>query len=374
MNPQTIFITGATGFIGRWLVRALAQQGHQMILMLRQPEQQRGELTEWLQQHDVVSPAFDVVQGDLAQADWGLTEVDQQRLAGVDVIYHLATRFAWNLSTRDARLANVESMATLLKLVDRNPGLQRLVWVGGYMVGHPKLQSTLQQLAQGQWQRAYRKLGAYEASKLEGYVVLKAALAQRQVPWTFVHPSTVIGASGNGEISQDIGLLKLLDALHKGRLTAVPGKQDDWLPVVAVDYLAQFLAHVPQHAAADGQEYWVLDDGTPRLTELVGWLAQGIQVPAPRARIPIMVMKWLLQAGLGKRWDMSAESLNFIGSARFDTGPALALAEQMNLPMPHTYATVQKMVAYWRSTQPSFSIRYSCADRRGSPSAGVNLE
>lgn len=351
MSSQTIFVTGATGFIGRWLVRELTARGDRVLALLRRPEQQQPELARWLACHGGDPAQLAWVRGDLEQPGWGLAPDDRQRLQQVEVIAHLATRFAWGLAPEVARRANVESLDTLLALVDGNACLQRLVWVGGYMVGNPALQPALQQLAAGDWQPVYRRLGAYEASKLESYVHLKAALAQRAVGWTLVHPCTVIGASDSGEISQEIGLLKLLEALHQGRLAAVPGRRDDWLPIVAVDYLARFIAGVIGQSEAAGQEYWVLDDGTPRLPELVAWLAQGLNLPAPRQQIPLWLMKTILNAGLGKRWDMSAESLNFIGSARYDTGPAQALARQMGLAMPHTYTTVQRMVGYWRSVQ-----------------------
>ncbi|HVK98240.1 MAG TPA: SDR family oxidoreductase [Dongiaceae bacterium] len=347
IQPQSILVTGATGFIGRWLVRELTAQGHAVLALLRRPESQLEELARWVKEHDGDPARLEAVRGDLEQPGWGLAELDRQRLQQVDLIYHLASRFAWEMEPVVARRANVESLSTLLELADANPNLQRLVWVGGYMAGNPGLQHTLRQLEKGNWQAAYRRHGAYEASKLEGYVVLQQALAQRTIPWTFVHPSTVVGDSVSGEISQDIGLLKLVDALQKGRLTAVPGRRRDWLPLIPVDYLARFLAGVPSQSDEVGREYWVLDDGTPYLPELVRWLADGLGMPAPRMRIPVALLKWVLNAGLGRRWGMAAESLNFIDSARYDTRPALDLARRMGLQLPHTQGYVRNMVRYW---------------------------
>lgn len=347
-KPQTILVTGATGFIGRWLLRELTAQGHQVLALLRRPQTQQAELAQWLDARGGNSHCVQPVQGDLEADGWGLAPDDRVRLQQVDAIFHLASRFAWNLDAQLARRANVESLQTLLELVDANAGLQRLVWVGGYMVGNPRLQGTLAQLEQGRdWQGVYRRHGAYEASKLEGYVVLKQALARRTIPWTLVHPSTVVGDSATGEITQDIGLLRLVDALQKGRLTAIPGKRADWLPLIPVDYLARFLAGVLEQPVAIGQEYWVLDDATPALPELVRWLADAVGVTAPRMQIPLGLMKFILNAGLGKRWDMAAESLNFIDSARYDTGPALALARRMGLQLAPARSYVQGTVRYW---------------------------
>lgn len=345
--PQTILVTGASGFIGRWLVRDLTKLGHTVLAMFRQPESQLAQLAQWLTDHDGDPALMQPVKGDLELEGWGLSDHDRQRLQQVDLIYHLATRFAWEMEAKVARRANVESLSTLINLADSNPRLQRLIWVGGYMVGNPGVKRTLHQLERGLWQAPYRRHGAYEASKLEAYVLLRQGLANRNIPWTFVHPSTVVGDSKHGEITQEIGLLKLVDALQKGQLTAIPGRRRDWLPLIPVDYLASFLAAVPSHPDTSNREYWVLDDGTPCLPELIRWLADGLGQPAPRLQIPMTLLRWALNAGLGDRWNMSAESLNFIDSARYDTGPAVDLAQRMGLQLPHTQSYVRNMVKYW---------------------------
>ena len=168
-RPHTILLTGATGFIGRWLLRQLTAQGHRVLALMRRPESQQAELAQWLDARGGNSRFMEPVRGDLEADGWGLAADDRARLQQVDAIFHLATRFAWNLDAHLARRANVDSLQTLLELVDANADLQRLVWVGGYMVGSPRLQPTLAQLEQGgDWQSVYRCHGGYEAGRLRG--------------------------------------------------------------------------------------------------------------------------------------------------------------------------------------------------------------
>lgn len=42
--PKTVAVTGATGFVGRWTVRALVERGHQVRALVRDPAKARGVL------------------------------------------------------------------------------------------------------------------------------------------------------------------------------------------------------------------------------------------------------------------------------------------------------------------------------------------
>jgi len=77
---SALFITGATGFVGRRVLRALARDGHEDVrLLTRHPESlSSGALVR-------LPASWSVIRGDLAQpAEWGAS------LDGVDTVLHLA--------------------------------------------------------------------------------------------------------------------------------------------------------------------------------------------------------------------------------------------------------------------------------------------
>jgi hypothetical protein len=110
--------------------------------------------------------------------------------------------------------------------------------------------------------------------------------------------------------------------LIQGRLPALVGGPSTFVPVVTVDYLARFMALLPTLPHTEGQSYWVLDDDTPPLPDLLRLVADHHGVRAPRLRIPVGLLK-RLPASLTRA---DPETLSFLSSDRYPTGPANSLA------------------------------------------------
>ncbi|MFD0661978.1 alpha/beta fold hydrolase [Thermocatellispora tengchongensis] len=231
-------------------------------------------------------------------------------LPGARDVYNAAARYAFGLSVPEARAVNVTGARNVLEWAATLPGLRRLVHVGGYRVsasaGDPD----------------YARLGAYEASKLEGDRAVRARAGELGVPLSIANPSTVIGPG------QYIGLAALVRDLWQGRLPAVPGGPGTFVPIVTIDYLARFLAEIP--AAPPGEHHWVLDDDTPLLPELIRTVAEHMGVRAPRRTVPAALLRRLPRAITGAE----PETLSFLSADRYPTASARALAAAAGLEMP----------------------------------------
>ena len=187
---------------------------------------------------------------------------------GVTEIHNLAGAFRFGMSKEEAYQGNVVSSRHIVELAARLDGAPRLVHVSGYRVGdHAPIDD-----------RAYARLGAYEASKIEADGVVQSLAADLGVPFTIVNPSTVSGVASTGETTQQIGLATSLRDLWRGKLAALPGNGDTFVPVVTVDHLARFMALVPTVPEAAGRSYWVLDDHTPALPDLLAEVGRHYQV------------------------------------------------------------------------------------------------
>ncbi|MFC7585892.1 hypothetical protein ACFQYP_20720 [Nonomuraea antimicrobica] len=86
---------------------------------------------------------------------------------------------------------------------------------------------------------------------------MRARARERGIPLTIANPATAIGQG------QFLGLASVVSDLWHGRLPAVPGGREVFVPVVDVGYLAAFLAALPGDERTEGQAYWILDDRTP---------------------------------------------------------------------------------------------------------------
>jgi uncharacterized protein YbjT (DUF2867 family) len=110
-NPATMLVTGATGTLGREVVKLLVQRGHQVRAFTRQS-------------NPTVPPGVEVVQGDIRSGD-GLAEATQD----VDAIIHCASFYEAGYET------DIQGSRNLIEAAKAN-GTPHLVYVSIVGVDH----------------------------------------------------------------------------------------------------------------------------------------------------------------------------------------------------------------------------------------------
>ncbi|MRH89936.1 alpha/beta fold hydrolase [Nocardia sp. SYP-A9097] len=290
-------VFGATGFLGRSLVAELLGRGQRVTAAVR-----TDTLTPWLITQGVDTGGLEIVTADITRPLSGLPRARD--------VYNTAGRYAFGLSNEEARATNVTGALNVLDWAATLPELRRLVHISGYRVSAPEGVPD------------YAGLGAYEASKFEGDLALRKRADDLRVPLTIANPSAVIGPG------QHIGLSELVRDLWNGRLPALPGGPDTFVPITTIDYMVRFLAEIPTSPA--GEHHWILDDSTPLLPELIGTIAEHLGVRAPRRHIPVGLLRRLPRKLTGA----DPETLSFLSTDRYPTASARALAANAGLEMP----------------------------------------
>lgn len=334
---RTALVFGASGFIGRWLVRELLSQGVTVIAGVRSASSHT-QLAAWLASHGAGEEPASVLV-DFDDEGLGLDPSDHP-LDGVTEVYNVAGAFLFGMTAEQARVANVVSSERIVIFASKLPSLSRLVHLSGYRVGG-------QEPAEVPWpaervRREYSRLGAYEASKAESDAVVQATASRLGVPWSIVNPATVIGDSATGESEQVLGIASTIRDLWNGDLAALPGGSDTFVPVVTVDYLASFMALVPTTPENEGQSYWLLDDSTPALPVMLTMLAGHLGVRAPRFRIPVRLLCALPQ----RITKAHPETLSFLSSERYPTASATRFAEAHGLRHPDVRVSLTRWADY----------------------------
>ncbi|GAB3146220.1 hypothetical protein GCM10027161_39570 [Microbispora hainanensis] len=325
-------VLGATGFVGRHLVLALGHAGVRVSTANRS-RASYGRLVRWLAEHGHDEAPADL-GADLTQPSPIEGTPIEGALGDVTEVYNCAGAYRFGMQADEARRANVESVRSVVAFAARLPRLRRLVHVSGYRVGGQDPRPWSEERRR----ETYRALGAYEASKMEADAVFRFEAERLGVPWSVVNPASVIGDSVTGEAGQYLGLASTLRDLWQGGLPAVPGNARTFVPVVAVDYLARFMTLLPVDETAERASYWLLDDDTPALPDLVALVAAHYRVKAPRARVPVAVVR-RLPRGLTRA---DPETLTFLSGDRYPTGPARAFAARHGLAMPDTATTIRR--------------------------------
>ena len=195
------------------------------------------------------------------------------------------------------------------------------------------------------WSQEYRKdtyarLGAYEASKVEADAVFQRLATDLNVPWSIVNPSTVIGDSETGESDQFQGLAQSVREIWEGKMNALPGNDRTFVPVVAADYLARFMAILPCIPETVGRSYWVLDADTPCLSELLTRIGRHLEVAVPRFRVPVGLINVLPRSIT----NADPETLSFLSEDRYPTAEADEIATSHGLKMPDTMTSILRWV------------------------------
>ncbi|MFJ8886395.1 alpha/beta fold hydrolase [Streptomyces sp. NPDC102402] len=306
MPPKSV-VLGAGGFIGRSLVAELLSRGQGVAAAVHG---HGDRLTRWLEEQRVDTSGLTVVRADITRTGLGLPE---QGMDDVRDVYNAAARFAFGMDPAEARAVNVDGAAHVVEWAAARPLLRRVVHISGYRMAAADAGSP-----------DYRRDGAYEASKRQGDATVRERARELGVPLTVANPSTVIGPG------QYVGLADLAGELWRGRLAALPGGPDVFLPVVELNYFVRFLASLPEHQESAGRTYWVLDDTTPPLPELVALLAGHMGVRAPRRSVPVGLVKRLPRA----LTRADPETLSFLSTDRYDTSSARKFAASCGLEMP----------------------------------------
>lgn len=350
---MTILITGASGFIGRYVCAQLSRDQQPVIAMLRQPQRQLPELRRQVDALGGQGDLVEAIQGDLDLPELGLAAP----LPAFETIIHLGARFAWQLPMAEARRTNVDGALAVAGLAQRQQA--RLVFISGFMLenlGHlARLGIDLADPEQTDWQQVYRQAGGYEASKLEAAIRVRHYARANALELVEVQPATVAGHSRTGDLDPQQPLYQLIDNLARGRLAAVPGTPQHWLPLVAVDLLAALIARAAT-AQAVPERLLALDANTPSLQGMLAIVADTLQKPAPRRHLPMALLAAILRIpGLPRLLNTWPEALHFIQTTRFDTRTSETFLAREGLSHPAINAVITASSHRYRYRKPDTS-------------------
>ncbi|MCC5811802.1 MAG: SDR family oxidoreductase [Ectothiorhodospiraceae bacterium] len=342
---MTVLVTGASGFVGRHLLAGYTGSGQRVLALLRRPE----KLPDLRERVAALGGKADLVEGITGDLDLPALGLDTT-LPPLDAVVHLGAAFGWGLEPQTARRTNVSGALSVAELAYQHG--TRLVMTSGFMLENAR---HLQWLGivpdapeQTRWDTVYAKAGAYEASKLEGALRVRAFAHAQQLDYVEVQPATVSGHSESGELDPEQPLFGLIDNLGSGRLSLVPGGPDYWLPLVSVDALAT-LIRAASLAEQVPERLLALDPATPNLAGLLAEVAQVLGRRPPKRHIPIKVLGALLKIpGLAGLMNTAPESLHFLQPVRFDTQASEAFRQQEGVEWRPIREAIRKTAEYWR--------------------------
>lgn len=261
MSSRLALVTGANGFVGCHVVRALLADGARVRTFVRRDANLRG----------LDGLAYETAYGDLRDRT---SIVAAAR--NCDEIYHVAADYRlWLIDEAPLYAANVEGTRNVIAAA-REAGVRRLVHtssvgalgIGADGVGREDTPVGLEQM-----------IGAYKRSK---FISEQAAVeaAREGVPIVIVNPSTPIGPfdfkpTPTGRI--------IVEFLNR----RMPAYMETGLNLVAVEDVAR--GHLLAAERGRLGEKYILGGENLSLAELFERLARLSGIPAPRFKVPYAI-------------------------------------------------------------------------------------
>ncbi len=342
---MTLLITGATGFIGRHLCAYLTMHDHEVIALMRRPDE-LPDLREKICELGGKGHLVRALEGDLTRPELGIETLP----SGVHGVVHLAARFAWRLDRKSARAANVGGSLAAAELAQALGC--RLVFISGFMLENPdhlaRVGVDIDRPERTRWQTVYRRTGTYEASKLESAVKVRLLAEKTELDLVEVQPATVAGHSQTGELDQAQPLYQLIANLAGGRLRMVPGTPDHWLPLVTVDHVVAVIAAAAM-ATNPPRRLLCLDSDTPALQPMLAIVGDALGIQSPGRHISLPVLRALLSIpGVPGFMNTYPEALHFIQTKRFDTAITDQFLGEHGLHRPDIRSAIQVSARWYQ--------------------------
>lgn len=365
------FVTGASGFIGRRLVRKLLKRKGAKVYFLIRPES-AGKAAALREAWGAGPGRAIAIQGDLTGQRLGVSDEDIQKLKGrIDHFYHLAAVYDLQADEQSQVAANIGGTR------------QAVEFARAIGAGHFHHVSSI--AAAGLYQGVFREDMFEEAehcghpyfrTKHESEGIVRAECA---LPWTVYRPAMVVGDSRTGEMDKIDGPYYFFKPIQRIRQLLPPwmpmvGLEGGRINIVPVDFVVDALHHISHQERPGGQCFHLVDPAGYRVGEVLDILSRAAHGPRlnlfvnaallgliPRALrkglmalAPVRRMREAVMADLG----MPADILRFVNyPTRFDCRETLAALKGSGIACPDLHDYGWRLWDYWeRHLDPELFI------------------
>jgi nucleoside-diphosphate-sugar epimerase len=243
-----ILITGASGFIGKVVVKRLLRDNHPLSLLFL-PEESVDKFTD-----------LNIIRGDITLAD-----TLAGRLRGHDTLIHIAGSVGFQ-TWKKCRNVNIEGSRNILTEAAHS-GIRRVIHMSSVSVyGRvPDIAITEE--------HPLKKIGdPYGDTKIEAENLVRQIAEECGMGYTILRPTAVYGEGDNKFLP------KLIENLKSGKFKMM-GDGNHSVDLVNVIDVAESVSLVLRHDRSIGQTYNIANEQNPTWNEFLQVAADELKIP-----------------------------------------------------------------------------------------------
>jgi NAD(P)-dependent dehydrogenase (short-subunit alcohol dehydrogenase family) len=274
------FVTGATGFIGKRLVKKLlTREGATVHLLIREESEEKISVLHeyWGLTTEKNKNRAKFVVGDLRQKKLGISAEKIKKLKGqIDHFYHLAAVYDLDAEEESQIAVNIEGTRNTVELADA--------------ISAANFHHISSIAAAGLYEGVFREDMFEEAQNYDHpyfmtkHVSEKIVRMECKVPWTVYRPGMVVGDSKTGEMDKIDGpyyLFKLIQRVRKLLPPWMPalGLEGGRINIVPVDFVVDALEKISHLSDIHGECYHLVDPVGYRLRDVLEIFSKAAHAP-----------------------------------------------------------------------------------------------
>ena len=284
-----VLVTGATGFVGSGIVRALLADGYPVRALVRGSSPRA----------NLAGLAIETIDGDMCDAD-----AVARAMAGVRYVVHAAADYRLWARDPDAIVrTNVEGTRTVMEAALR-AGIERVVYTSS--VATLALRPDGEAADETVQLAATAAVGAYKRSKIVAEQLVETMISRDALPAVIVNPSTPVGP-------RDIRPTPTGRIIVEAASGRMPGFLDVGLNLVHVDDVAA--GHVAALARGRIGERYILGGDNVPLEHMLREIARLVGRRPPRLKLwrgplyPIAAVAEIIAAMTGREPFLTLDGL-----------------------------------------------------------------
>ena len=366
------FVTGASGFIGKRLVKKLLEHRGAVVYFLMREKGATKKIKAlhayWGADESKAIP----VMGDLTSPQLGVSKTDLKVLKGnIRHFFHLAAVYDLKAGADEQIAANIDGTRNAVALANA--------------IDAGCFEHVSSIAAAGMYEGVFREDMFDEAENIDHpyfqtkHDSEKIVRKEAKIPWRVYRPGLVVGDSTTGEMDKIDGPYYFFKLIQRMRQLLPPwmptiGIEGGRINIVPVDFVVDAIDHIAHQKGYDGKAFHLVDPNPMRVGDVLNTFANAAHAPAFTMRInaalfgfiprslkkgvmaltPVRRIRNAILQDLG----LPADIMQFVNyPTRFDCRDTQAALKDTNIAVPPLESYAYRLWDYWeRHLDPDLFI------------------